>query len=112
MLAFTLARGVQDLEKRQGNNLDNWIWKKVTHVDFAHSPFSAIPGLKQIYSVITEGQSGNRRCINMRWYSQHRKRGPFSASGGSIFRVATDAVATNEYFGLSMDLGVESAVTG
>ena len=109
MVAFALARAIEDLENRAGNNSDNWAWGKITKMLFGHQPCSAVGGpLDWLYSVKASGERGNRRSINMKFYSQHHAtRNQFENNSGSNFRIWSH----HDYLALSMDLGVEAAIS-
>jgi hypothetical protein len=76
---------------------------------FAHSPLGATP-LATIYNEEEVGR-GNRRTVMTSLIDHNlRERDSSAAYGGSNFRIISDLADTDSHL-ISMDLGVESALS-
>jgi penicillin amidase len=85
VLAAALDRAIADLEQRYGQDRAEWSWGKAHQTRGAHTPFSEIPVLKEIFDVRVASPGGpftlDRGLTRLR-----DAQAPFINSSGSSYR--------------------------
>ena len=105
MVAYSLAKAIQDIEYRLGPYPENkWRLGDLMKIKFEHSPMSNIPPFRYWFEQIRE-HSGNRRSVQLYMSFYHDEGTKYLHRAGSVFRMTADfSEPTFNYFSSDVEV--------
>jgi len=88
-MALALERALTDLEKRYGDEIENWRWGRAHFADFRHPVFNFIPLLRDIGNLKIPS-NGDGYTVNKASPVFRNTRSPFAQRHGPGFRALYD----------------------